>query len=140
MTLLGSSPPRSDGAAKVGGTLRFGDDLPREGLWHGATLRSPHPHARIRGLRWHPERAPKGAVCIIADDLPGPNGVQLLDDEWPVLAEGVVRHVGEPVAVVAAPTMLAARQALGAIEVDYDPLEPILDLSAAANQEPLYSL
>jgi len=140
VTLLGSSPPRSDGAAKVGGTLRFGDDLPREGLWHGATLRSPHPHARIRGLRWYPERAPKGAVCITADDLPGPNGVQLLDDEWPVLAEGVVRHVGEPVAVVAAPTMLAARQALGAIEVDYQPLEPILDLSAAANQEPLYAL
>ncbi len=140
MTLLGSSPPRPDGAAKVGGTLRFADDLPREGLWHGATLRSPHPHARIRGLRWHPERAPKGAVCIIADDLPGPNGVQLLDDEWPVLAEGIVRHVGEPVAVVAAATMLAARQALGAIEVDYEPLEPTLDLSAAANQESLYTL
>ncbi len=140
MTLLGSSPPRPDGAAKVDGTLRYANDLPAQGIWHGATLRSPYPHARIRRLLWHPERAPAGAVCVTAGDLPGPNGVQLLDDEWPLLAANFVHHVGEPVAVVAASTRLAARQALKAIEVDYEPLEPTLDLSTAGRQEPLYSL
>ncbi len=140
MTLLGSSPPRPDGASKVDGTLRYANDLPMDGAWHGATLRSPYPHARIRALQWHPERAPAGAVCVTAADLPGPNGVQLLDDEWPVLAAELVQHVGEPVAVVAAPSKLAARQALRAIEVDYEPLEPTLDLSTAGRQEPLYSL
>ena len=140
MTLLGSSPPRPDGASKADGTLRYANDLSAEGVWHGATLRSPHPHARIGRLQWRPERAPAGAVCVTAGDLPGPNGVQLLDDDWPVLAADVVHHVGEPVAVVAAPTQLAARQALKAIEVDYEPLEPTLDLSSAGRQEPLYSL
>ena len=140
MTRLGSSRPRPDGAAKADGTLRYADDLPREGFWFGATLRSPHPHARIRSLQWNPDRAPEGAVCLTAADLPGPNGVQLLDDEWPVLAAEVVRHVGEPVAIVAAPTKLAARQALDAIAVEYEPLEAILDLSAAGKVEPLYSL
>ena len=140
MTLLGSSPPRPDGASKVDGSLRYANDQPSEGMWHGATLRSPHPHARIRRLQWHPERAPEGAVCVTASDLPGPNGIQLLDDDWPVLAADVVQHVGEPVAVMAAPTRLAARQALKAIEVDYEPLEPTLDLSPAGRQEPLHSL
>ena len=140
MTVLGSSPPRPDGASKVDGSLRYANDLPCEGMWHGATLRSPYPHARIRRLQWHPERAPEGAVCVTASDLPGPNGVQLLDDDWPVLAADVVQHVGEPVAVVAAPTRLAARQALKAIEVEYEPLEPVLDLSTAGRSEPLYSL
>jgi CO/xanthine dehydrogenase Mo-binding subunit len=140
VSTLGSSPPRPDGASKVGGTLRYANDLPVAGLWYGATLRSPHPHARIRRLQWHPERAPAGAVCVTAGDLPGPNGVQLLDDEWPVLAADLVQHVGEPVAVVAAPSQLAARQALAAIEVDYEPIEPVLDFSAAGRQEPLCSL
>ena len=140
MTLLGTSPPRPDGASKVDGSLRYADDRSSKGMWQGATLRSPHPHARIRKLQWHPERAPEGAVCVTASDLPGPNGVQLLDDDWPVLAADIVQHVGEPVAVVAAPTRLEARQALKAIEVDYEPLEPILDLSTAGRSEPLYSL
>ena len=140
MSLLGSSPPRPDGASKVGGSLRYANDRSGEGVWHGATLRSPYPHAWIRKLQWHPGRAPAGAVCVTASDLPGPNGVQLIDDDWPVLAAEVVQHVGEPVAVVAAPTRLAARQALQAIEVDYEPLEPILDLSSAGRQEALHSL
>ena len=67
LSTLGSSPPRPDGASKVGGTLRYANDLPAAGMWHGATLRSPHPHARIRRLRWHPERAPAGAVCVTAE-------------------------------------------------------------------------
>ena len=92
MSLLGSSPPRPDGAAKVDGSLRYANDLPAAGIWHGATLRSPHPHARIRRLQWRPERAPAGAVCVTAGDLPGPNGVQLLDDDWPVLLAVQLPH------------------------------------------------
>src|SRR4030095_3932717 len=109
---IGTSPPRPDGWAKVAGQAIYADDLAVPGLWFGATLRSPHPHARITALAFDPERAPAGAVAVTARDLPGPNGVQLIDDSWPVLADGEVRHVGEAVALVAAPTRLAARQAL----------------------------
>jgi CO/xanthine dehydrogenase Mo-binding subunit len=109
-------------------------------MWHGATLRSPHPHARIRSIRWDPEKAPAGAVCVTAADLPGPNGVQLIDDGWPILADGFTLHVGEPVALVAAPTRLAARQALAAITVDYEPLDPVLSLEQAESLPPLYQL
>ena len=125
---IGESPPRPDGFAKVTGAARYVDDVTFPGMMHGATVRSPHPHARILDIRWFPERAPAGALCVTAADLPGPNGVQLIDDAWPILAADTVRHMGEPVALVAAPTLLAARQALAAVEVDYEPLPAVLDM------------
>jgi len=142
---LGTSPPRPDGPAKVSGAARYGDDFSLPGMLWGATLRSPHPHARIRRLAWHPERAPAGAVAVTAADLPGVNGVQLITDDWPILADpfrgpGLVRHVGEPVALAAAPTREAARAALAAFEVDYEPLTPILDLAAAAGEPPMAAI
>ncbi|HEV8578236.1 MAG TPA: xanthine dehydrogenase family protein molybdopterin-binding subunit [Thermoanaerobaculia bacterium] len=137
---IGESPPRPDGFAKVSGSARYVDDVSLPGMWHGATLRSPHPHARIRSIRFNAAKAPEGAVCVTAADLPGPNGVQLLDDGWPILADGFSLHVGEPIALVAAPTRLAARQALAAFTVEYEPLDPILTLEAAETLPPLYEL
>ena len=137
---IGESPPRPDGFAKVTGAARYVDDVTLPGMMHGATVRSPHPHARILGIRWHPERAPAGALCLTASDLPGPNGVQLIDDGWPILAADTVRHVGEPVALVAAPTLLAARQALAAVEVDYEPLPAVLDMDDPDPLPPLYEI
>ena len=129
--MIGSSPPRPDGFPKVSGVTRYGDDLVVPGLAYGATLRSPHAHARIRSLSWHAERAPEGAVCVLAKDLSGPNEVALIHKDWPILADGVVRHVGEAVALVVAPTREAARQALEAVEVEYEPLEAVTDLETA---------
>ncbi|HKI00740.1 MAG TPA: xanthine dehydrogenase family protein molybdopterin-binding subunit [Thermoanaerobaculia bacterium] len=140
MNGIGESPPRPDGFAKVSGAARYVDDVSLPGMWHGATLRSPHPHARIRSIRFDPAAAPAGTVCITAADLPGPNGIQLLDDGWPILADGFALHVAEPVALVAAPTRLAARQALAAITVEYEPLAPVLTLEEAAALPPLYEL
>ena len=54
--------------------------------------------------------------------------------------DGVVNHVGEAVAIVAAPSRAAARAAVEALEVSYTPLEAVLDLGAADAREPLYSL
>ena len=137
---IGESPPRPDGFAKVTGAARYVDDVTFPGMMHGATVRSPHPHARILAIRWFPERAPAGALCVTAADLPGPNGVQLIDDGWPILAADTVRHVGEPVALVAAPTLLAARQALAAVEVEYEPLPAVLDMDDPEPLPPLYEL
>src|SRR6185436_2301348 len=140
MNGIGESPPRPDGFAKVSGAARYVDDVSLPGMWHGATLRSPHAHARIRDIRWDPARAPEGSVCVTAADLPGPNGVQLIDDGWPILADKVTLHVAEPVALVAAPTRLTAKQALSALAVDYEPLDPVLSLAAAEALPPLYQL
>jgi CO/xanthine dehydrogenase Mo-binding subunit len=140
MNGIGESPPRPDGFAKVSGAARYVDDVSLPGMWHGATLRSPHPHARIRSIHFDPSKAPEGTVCVTAVDLPGPNGVQLLDDGWPILADGFTLHVAEPVALVAAPTRLAAHQALGAVSVEYEPLAPVLTLDEASALPPLHEV
>jgi len=140
MNGIGESPPRPDGFAKVSGAARYVDDISLPGMWHGATLRSPHPHARIKSIRWDQAKAPEGAVCVTAADLPGPNGVQLIDDGWPILADQITLHVAEPVALVAAPSRLAAKQALSALTVDYEPLDPVVSLEAAESLPPLYQL
>ncbi|HEX2254467.1 MAG TPA: xanthine dehydrogenase family protein molybdopterin-binding subunit [Thermoanaerobaculia bacterium] len=134
MTGIGTSPPRPDGFAKASGAAVYADDLVRPGMWFGATVRSPHAHARLDGVRFAAERAPEGAVCLTAADLPGPNGILLIDDEWPILAAGTVRHVGEPVALVAAPSRLGALQAAAAVEAEYTPLPAVLTLEEAAAQ------
>ena len=139
---IGTSPARPDGFAKASGAARYADDFLLPGMLHGATLRSPHPHARIEELRFVPARAPAGTVAVTAADLPGPNGVLLLDDGWPILAAGAVHHVGEAVALVAAPDRRAARRALAAFEVRYSPLPATLSMAAAeaAGADPLAAL
>ena len=134
---IGESPPRPDGFAKASGAAVYADDLALPGMWFGATVRSPHPRARIASVRFAAERAPEGAVCLVAADLPGPNGIQLIDDGWPILADGEVRHVGEPVALVAAPSRLGAARAAAAVEVDYEPRPAVLTLDEAEGSEPL---
>ncbi|MBU2692055.1 MAG: xanthine dehydrogenase family protein molybdopterin-binding subunit [Candidatus Eisenbacteria bacterium] len=125
---------------KVTGEALYTDDLTLPGMIFGATLRSPHPHARIKRVRWKSASAPDGAICITSGDIPGPNGVQLLDDSWPVLADKIVHHIGEPVALTAAATREAAQRALQAIEIEYEPLPPALSWEEAEQLEPLYTL
>jgi CO/xanthine dehydrogenase Mo-binding subunit len=140
MARIGDSPQRIDGLTKVSGAARYTDDLRLPGMMYGATVRSPHAHARIKKVEWRPELAPAGSLCVTAADMDGPNGIQILDDSWPVLAEDIVRHVGEPVALVAAPTRDEARRALDAVRVEYEELEPVLSWEEARRREPLCAL
>lgn len=125
---LGTSPTRPDGIAKVMGTFEFSGDLGGDGVLWGATLRSPHPHARI--VRIDPSAAWKidGVETVItADDVPGAMHYGLIDQDQPVFATDVVRYVGEPVAAVAADHPETCRRALDAIVVEYEVLDPVLD-------------
>jgi xanthine dehydrogenase D subunit len=126
--VLGTSPPRPDGIAKVRGTFEFSSDLGGDGVVWGATLRSPHPHARIVSI--DPSAAWKIAgveTVITAADVPGRMHYGLIDHDQPVFASDVVRYVGEPVAAVAADHPETCRRALDAIVVEYELLEPVVD-------------
>jgi len=133
MRSIGQSPPRPDGLAKVSGSARYADDLVFDGLLYGATVRSPHPHARIDSLTCATDEAPAETYCVTAADLPGPNGVQLITDDWPILAGDEVQHVGEPIALVAAPSRLEAARARSLVSASYTPLPAILDMTAAGD-------
>ncbi|MGM0576163.1 MAG: xanthine dehydrogenase family protein molybdopterin-binding subunit [Myxococcota bacterium] len=133
---VGRSVRRPDGRDKVVGAALYLDDLDVEGLWHGATVRSPHPAARIRGIDTSAVDDDPEVVVVTAADLPGPNVVKLIADDWPVLAADRVNHVGEAVALVAAPTRERARRAAESVVVDYEPLPAITTLDEALEGDP----
>jgi xanthine dehydrogenase D subunit len=136
---LGESVLRPDAPAKTKGEFAFSSDLYLEGMVWGATLRSPHPHARIRSLDPAPALAISGVHAVITnDDLWGSRTYGLEHHDQPVFADQVVRFHGEPVAAVAADHPEIARRAAAAIAVDYQVLDPVVDPEAAMTAEPIH--
>jgi xanthine dehydrogenase D subunit len=125
---LGDSPPRPDGVPKVQGSFAFSGDLSADGFLWGATLRSPHPYARIVRIDVTPAWRIDGVAAIVtADDVPGKQTYGLISSDQPVFASDVVRYVGEPIAAVAADHPETCRRALDAIVVEYEVLVPLTD-------------
>ncbi|GIW71253.1 MAG: aldehyde oxidase [Planctomycetota bacterium] len=134
---VGKSPPRPDGPAKVTGATRYVDDLALPGMWHGATVRCPYPAARLLRLDPAPALAADPEVVVLtARDLPGPNVIQLIADDWPVLAAERVNHACEPVALVAAPTRARALAAAARVVVEAEELPAVLTLDEALRGDP----
>jgi xanthine dehydrogenase D subunit len=133
---IGDSPARPDGIVKAQGMFAFSSDVPIDGAAWGATLRSPHPYARIVSIDTSRAWAIPGVAAVLtAEDVPGKLTYGLIAQDQPVFADGVVRYVGEPVAAVAADHPETCRRALAAIVVDYEVLTPLLDPEAAISGE-----
>jgi xanthine dehydrogenase D subunit len=129
---VGTSAPRIDGVPKVLGSFAYGSDLWTEGMLFGATVRSPHPSARIRSIDTSAALAMEGVRSVLtAQDLPAKRTYGLEFADQPVLAWDVVRYAGEPVAIVAADQPEQARLAAAAVRVDYQPLPAVTDMEAA---------
>jgi xanthine dehydrogenase D subunit len=129
---IGQSIPRLDGDLKTRGRFAFSSDLWAEGMVWGATVRSPHTHARIVDIDVSQAWALDGVLAVLtADDVPGMNAFGLIMADQPVLAGDVVRYEGEPVAVVAATTPEQARRAAAAVVVRYAALPVVTRMSDA---------
>jgi len=130
--ILGASALRPDGSAKVSGRFEFSSDLHAEHMLWGATLRSPHPFARIVSIDFSAAYKIAGVEAIItAQDVPGKKTYGLIASDQPVFASEIVRYVGEPIAAVAADHPETCRRALAAIKVEYEVLTPITDAEVA---------
>jgi xanthine dehydrogenase molybdopterin-binding subunit B len=88
---------------------------------HLAVVRSPHAHAKIKGIQvdWEAIDQLKATVGT-AEDVPGKNIVHVIFDDWPLLAEKMVFHVGQPVAIAVARSLREAKLAASAIRVEYE--------------------
>ncbi|MFJ3669357.1 xanthine dehydrogenase family protein molybdopterin-binding subunit [Streptomyces sp. NPDC090106] len=138
---VGRSRPRKEDARLVTGQTTWTDNISVNGLLHLAILRSPMAHARIDRVDVTPALRRPGVVAAFSGaDLAEEMGS--LPCAWPVtedivlpdhppIASAEVRYAGDPVAVVVARDRYAAADALEAVEIDYTPLEPVLDLEAA---------
>jgi xanthine dehydrogenase D subunit len=131
---VGTSPQRPDGGLKVRGEFAYSSDLWHEDMIWGATLRSPHPHARILGVDITEALKIPGVYAVLTHgDVPGTNLYGLEHADQPVLAVDVVRYQGEAVALVGADHPETARRALARIVVDYEVLEPLTDAREAVH-------
>ena len=130
--VLGTSALRPDGVAKVTGEFSFSSDMRAENMLWGATLRSPHPYARIKSVDTTKALLIAGVHAIItAEDVPGKLTYGLISSDQPVFAKEVVRYMGEPVAAVAADHPETCRRALAAIVVEYEVMAPLVDAELA---------
>jgi CO/xanthine dehydrogenase Mo-binding subunit len=120
-----------DAVPKLLGVTRYTDDLLVPGAWHGSTVRATEPHARLLGIERDPDFDWSQVVVLTADDVPGENVIHLMKDDQPVLAADEICHVGEPVALVAAPTLALAHAARDHIRLRTEPLPAITDMLAS---------
>ena len=128
--VLGTNASRPDGVAKVQGGFAFSNDMWAENMLWGATLRSPHPFARLVSIDLSKAWKIDGVEAIVtAEDVPGKATYGLISSDQPVFAAvgDVVRYAGEPIAAVAADHPETCRRALAAIEVVYEVLTPVTD-------------
>lgn len=126
-THVGRRSRRPDGPAKVTGAARYVADLQVPGAWIGATIRSEIPHGRFLGLEVDPAFDLGRIALVTARDIPGRNVVALIENDQPLLVEHEIAHVGEALALVAAPDRATLREALAAIRPRVQEAEPVLD-------------
>jgi carbon-monoxide dehydrogenase large subunit len=141
---LGRARPRKEDARLVTGQTNWTDNITLPGMLHMAFLRSPHAHARITSVDVSPAKQMPGVIAAFS-------GADFADEQgslpcaWPVtpdivipshppMAVDEVRYVGEAVAVVVARDRYAAADAVETIEIDYEPLPPVLDIRTALDE------
>lgn len=131
---IGKALPRPDALDKVSGRALYTDDYQFAGMLHGATLRSAHPHAAIRGVDASAALAMPGVHAVLTHkDVPADPRHGLVENDWPVFAGGSypARYFGDPIALVVADTAQLAHEALSHIQVDYEVLPAVTDPVAA---------
>lgn len=136
--VLGIPSPRVEGEEKVGGKAIYAVDVMLPGMLWVKVVRSPMPHGEIKRIDVSKARAVPGVKAILTgQDLTGIRiGKKVVD--MPILADGVVRYIGEKVAAVAAETEETAERAAELIEVEFDELRAVTDsLEAMSPAAPL---
>ena len=141
--IFGSGIRRREDPRLITGTATYTDDITLPGMVHAAMLRSPHAHATIKSIDTGQAAAAPGVLAVytgadIEGQLQPVPCAWLLPDsdlkiaDYQCIAKDVVRYTGDIVAVVVAETPYQAYDALDLIEVDYAPLESVIDPEAAS--------
>jgi carbon-monoxide dehydrogenase large subunit len=146
-SLIGQAVRRREDARFLTGAGQYTDDVLLPGQSYGVFARSPYAHARIVAIDTARAMQAPGVLKIFtgADlaeakvgGLPcgwlihSKDGAPMKEPPHPVLAQGKVRYVGDPVALVVAETLLQARDAAELLDITYDELPPVVDTASAA--------
>ena len=138
--VVGHSVYRKDAVQKATGQVLHVGNIEMPGMLHVAVLRSPYPHARIAGIDKARAQALAGVAAVLTGaDVAAMPGVDPCFGpafrDQPILAIDRVLHIGDPVVAVAALDRRLAEDALQLVDIDYEPLPPILDVLEAVKPE-----
>src|SRR5438045_5791557 len=125
---IGKPVPRKEGRAKVPGAARYVDDLDAPGMLYGATVRSPVPRGRIRGITFGDGLPWDEFTIVTARDIPGANYVALILNDQPYLADGVVNHPEEPILLLAHEDKYLLEEARRRVRVEIEPLPVVFTI------------
>ena len=133
--IVGAPVPRKEGVDKLLGRACYVDDMAREGMWHGAAVRSSIPRGLIRSIAFDHRIDWSEFAIVTAADIPGENCIQLIVADQPCLADGKVNHCEEPIVLLAHPDKHKLRQAASAVQIEYEPLPPIFTMEESERQD-----
>ena len=130
--IVGRDIPVKDAAEKVTGRLKYAVDFGVSGMLHGAIVRSPHPHARIKSIDTSKAEALPGVYAVLTHlDSPG----LMWENAWfnyrGEVLDGTARFVGDDIAAVAAIDEFTARRAAELVEIEWEILKPVFDAELA---------
>lgn len=129
---------RLDAVEKTAGYTEYIADRDFGELLYGKFLRSGRARARILGIK--KPALPDGYHIIDKEDIPGENAIHMLGADWPVFADGIVRFIGQSIALVVGPDRQVLEDLVGSFEVEYEDLEAVfsIDESIALKGGPLH--
>jgi len=125
---VGKSELRKDAWDKVKGVAQYVADIHQKSIFYGAIVRSQRHHARIISIDTEVANDLPGVIKVItAEDIPGKKFHGPIVQDQPILAIDLVRHLGEPVALVVAESRKIAKSAVEIVKIDYEPYDPVFD-------------
>ncbi len=136
LRVVGTPVRKVDGLSKCAGTLKYADDIVLPRMLFCKIHRSPRPHARILKVDTSRAAAMPGVTAVLTGrDLPIPFGILPVSQDEHALCLDRVRFVGDPVAAVAAVDEDTAFDAMNALSVEYEPLEPVMSIEEAIGKD-----
>ena len=131
------SIPHESAALHVSGEATYVDDIPElAGTRHVALGLSQRAHAKITRVNYEAVKSSPGVVAVLtAEDIPGVNDCGPIINDDPILADGLVQFIGQPIFAVVATSVIEARKAVGKAVIEYQDLPAIIDVREARRQE-----
>src|SRR6266481_1633239 len=133
--IVGQSPLRKEGKAKVLGQAQYVDDITLPGMWYGATVRSTIPRGRITSINFDPSIPWQEFTIVSAADIPGENTIVHLTKDHPCLAVTHINHAEEPILLLAHPNRSMLPAAVAAVHITYEELPAIYTIEDSEKKE-----
>ena len=134
-SLIGQTPPRDDGLEKVSGKALYVDDLDVPGMLHGITVRSPVASARVLAVDWDEGFDWSGIVRVTARDIPHENILPLIARDQRILVRRYVRHMHEPMALLACADPQRLKEAVRHVHLRYESRPMVSQIEDALEAE-----